>query len=301
MPKDHLFEVGRNLQKLRLELLRMDCSTQPRGGLDEAVVGRYAAEMTEGLWDWARSSTAITAFFDGEVYWTGDGFHRGAAAKKAGLAEVEVDVRQGGQRDAILFSVGANATHGYARSNDDKRRAVSRLLDDPEWGKWSDREIARHCSVSHPFVSKLRASLETVTSERTYTTKHGTVAAMDTSAIGKPPALPAAELDVETAEIEGGGDDEVNDVGDVAQAADDAKPAVKPSEAERNNRADMNNVKCYLRDDNLRAAVHFPARLAAAAVGRARPKTSTDIRKRVERYHQWTAEFLAALDEAAER
>jgi hypothetical protein len=290
MPKDHLFEVGPNLQKLRLELLRMDGSTQPRGGLDEAVVDRYAAEMTDGLWDWARSSTAITAFFDGEVYWTGDGFHRGAAAKKAGFVEVEVDVRQGGQRDAILYSVGANATHGYPRSNDDKRRAVSRLLDDPEWSKWSDREIARHCSVTHPLVSKVRASLETVTSERTYTTKHGTIATMNTSAIGKPLAPPAPQQDVETAETGRAGGDEVVGVEEAAQAADDAKPAAKPFEA---------GLKYHLSHDDLRSVVARPARQVAAAARLFTPKTLVKIRKRMEPQRQWLTDFLAALDEAA--
>jgi hypothetical protein len=185
--------------------LRTDGSTQPRGRLEDAVVQRYAEDMEGSLWDFAQSSSPITAFFDGESYWLADGFHRVAAAKKARLDEVDVDVRPGAQRDAILYSVGANATHGYPRSNDDKRRAVSRLLDDPEWSKWSDREIARHCSVTHPLVSKVRASLETVTNERTYTTKHGTIATMNTSAIGKPLAPPAPQQDVETAEIGGAG------------------------------------------------------------------------------------------------
>lgn len=50
---------------------------------------------------------------------------------------------------------------------------------------WSDRAIAKHVGVSHPFVAAERRSLVTVTSEesaeRTYTTKHGTQATMDTS------------------------------------------------------------------------------------------------------------------------
>jgi len=47
------------------------------------------------------------------------------------------------------------------------------------WSRWSDREIARRCGVSHPFVGKIRSSLETITSDpapRTYVTKHGTKA-----------------------------------------------------------------------------------------------------------------------------
>lgn len=71
----------------------------------------------------------------------------------------------------------------------DKRRAVLTLMEDAEWSKWSDNKIAEKCGVSQPFVGKLRESLITVISEnpptRTYTTKHGTEATMDTSRIGR--------------------------------------------------------------------------------------------------------------------
>jgi len=91
-------------------------------------------------------------------------------------------VKQGTERDAILYSVGANATHGMRRTNADKRRAVMRLLEDEEWGKWSDGEIARRCGVTRQTVTNHRASLAKFASEKTYTTKHGTVAVMASSA-----------------------------------------------------------------------------------------------------------------------
>jgi hypothetical protein len=67
----------------------------------------------------------------------------------------------------VLYSVGANAHHGLRRTNADKRRAVEMLLRDEEWRGWSDREIARRCAVTHPFVGKIRdeLSLVTITSE----------------------------------------------------------------------------------------------------------------------------------------
>jgi len=71
-----------------------------------------------------------------------------------------------------------------------------------EWAAWSDREIARRCMVGHPLVASIRSGLTGISSsdnaERTYTTKHGTVAKMNTSAIGK--ANPK-EDDMQTAEI----------------------------------------------------------------------------------------------------
>jgi len=97
--------------------------------------------------------------YDGEAYWLWDGFHRLHARKRNGLYTVPAIVRQGTRRDAVLLSVGANATHGFRRTNADKRRSVLALLEDQEWHQWSDREIARRCAVDNSFVSKLRAEL----------------------------------------------------------------------------------------------------------------------------------------------
>src|ERR687889_246436 len=85
-------------------------------------------------------------------YWLADGYHRWHAAGIAGLQTIAADVRAGGRREAILHSVGANAEHGWRRSNEDKRRAVLTLLADPEWVGWSDREIARRCGVGADIV-----------------------------------------------------------------------------------------------------------------------------------------------------
>jgi len=72
--------------------------------------------------------------------------------------------------------------NGLRRTNEDKRKAVLTLLNDAEWAKWSDREIARRCGVNHELVSRLRPSLAENASEkpvpRTFTTKHGTVTTM---------------------------------------------------------------------------------------------------------------------------
>ncbi|MGT2479599.1 hypothetical protein ACU4GR_13540 [Methylobacterium oryzae CBMB20] len=50
---------------------------------------------------------------------------RHAAGLHAGLGELPCEVRQGGLRDAILHSAGANAAHGLRRTNADKRRGGS--------------------------------------------------------------------------------------------------------------------------------------------------------------------------------
>jgi hypothetical protein len=143
----------------------------------------------------------LTAYFDGEHYWLADGFHRLQAYKQFVETTdldpprwIGVDVQEGTKRDALLHAAGANAQHGLSRSDDDKRRAVDTLLKDPEWSDWSDRAIARHCKVSHTLVAVRRkilndtqsvtGSVASENTKRTYTTKHGTQATMQTAEIG---------------------------------------------------------------------------------------------------------------------
>lgn len=134
-----------------LSLIRTDGGTQPRAAIDTQLVETYAEDMANGA-----TFPPLVVFFDGVAHWLADGFHRFYAARGCGLAEFECDLRQGTVRDAILFSVSANAVHGLRRTNEDKRRAVLTLLNDEKWAAWSDREIARHCRVSPTFVGANR-------------------------------------------------------------------------------------------------------------------------------------------------
>lgn len=169
------------MTELSLSLINRFGGTQPRARLDDAIIEEYAEAMIAG-----DVFPPVTVFHDGAEYWLADGFHRVNAALRAGRATIDATVHQGTQRDAILWSISSNATHGLRRTNEDKRRAVTRLLSDPEWAAWSDREIARRAAVNHHLVAQIRASLgELPVSERTYTTKHGTQATMNTAAIGQ--------------------------------------------------------------------------------------------------------------------
>lgn len=167
---------------LKIKSIRKNGGTQPRAELNKDTLKDYKES-------WLNSAEfpPITVWYDGENYWLSDGFHRLESAKMAGLKEIRAEVRQGTQRDAILESVGVNAEHGLRRSNADKHRAVETLLNDSEWEKWSDREIARRTKTSAPFVSKIRSevTVNIYSEPRTYTTKHGTKATMSTKNIGK--------------------------------------------------------------------------------------------------------------------
>jgi DNA modification methylase len=124
-------------------------------------VQRLGVDYTEALKAGAKFPP-IVVFHDGSDYWPADGFHRLNAHARAGLPKIAAEVRTGTRRDALLFAVGANAAHGKRRTNEDKRRAVLLLLADEEWGKWSDREIARRCAVDNSLVSKIIKETESV-------------------------------------------------------------------------------------------------------------------------------------------
>lgn len=170
------------LAPIPLSRIRLDGGTQPRVAIAEDVVKEYAEALLSGV-----TFPPPDVFYDGADYWLGDGFHRYHAAVAAGAEVLTCAMRFGTRRDAVLFSVGANRTHGMRRSNDDKRKAVLTLLNDEEWGQWSNAEIARKCGVDTSTVDKWRSrSLPDSGSEkpRSYTSKHGTKATMNVSNIG---------------------------------------------------------------------------------------------------------------------
>jgi len=134
-----------------------------------------------------QTSPPIHLIFDSTTYYITDGHHRYHAAKQAGLTELPCVITEGTLRDATLAAVQANTDHGIRRTNADKRKAVMMLLGDEEWAGWSNREIARRCKVHSSMVDDFRKkSLPNSGSEpSTYTTKHGTVATMNTVNIGR--------------------------------------------------------------------------------------------------------------------
>jgi hypothetical protein len=125
---------------------------------------------------------------DGSSSWLVDGQHRLEAVKKLGHETITANVTKGDYRDALLKSCGTNAEHGKRRTNEDKRQKVMMLLEDEEWSDRSARWIARQCKVTHTFVNNMINHTGNVSSEkteRTYVTKHGTQAVMNTTNIGK--------------------------------------------------------------------------------------------------------------------
>ena len=171
---------------LHLVVIKVDPACQARASLNDTTVDEYAEIMRDESDD---NFPPIVVFHDGTDHWLSDGFHRHAAAQKAGLHSLKAEIRQGSRRDAILHAVGANATHGLRRTRDDKRRAVSILLGDPEWSEWSNRKIADCCGVDEKLVRTLRSASAAKPQIARKFERNGTVSEMDTGRIGKKDGL----------------------------------------------------------------------------------------------------------------
>lgn len=171
---------------LKLSQIKATQVTQSRCEINTFQVDDYVEALKNG-----DQFPPVEVFCNQDDYYLVDGFHRFEAYQKIGLIEVEAIIHDGDLRDAILYAAGVNADHGLPRTYADKRKAALTLLEDSEWGQWSDSEIARRCRVHQTFVSKLRLSLKPNISEkpkkRKVRTKHGTVSIMNTTNIGKKP------------------------------------------------------------------------------------------------------------------
>lgn len=166
--------------ELPLSEIKADSELQAREEIDSEKVSEYRAAMEEGT-----EFPACVVFSDGDVNWLADGFHRYYACTRGGFKKMRCEVRQGTRRDAILYAVGCNGSHGLPRTNADKHKSVMMLLEDEEWKKWSNQKISKACSVSANFVGEIRNSLSSNDSEpRKYITKHGTESTMKTANIG---------------------------------------------------------------------------------------------------------------------
>lgn len=123
------------------------------------------------------------------------GCHPGiTAARKSGLDSINADVKQGTRRDAQWYSFGANKAHGLRRAKGDAKRAIEKILNDPEWSKVPQTEIAKHVGVNRSYVSQIQSHLVSTNKiERgpVEVTRNGTTYTQNTQNIGKRPDITA--------------------------------------------------------------------------------------------------------------
>jgi uncharacterized ParB-like nuclease family protein len=139
-------------QTISLTLIDIYGGTQTRVATNDDAIESYAEEMAQGA-----EFPPITLFYDGAKYWLADGFHRLLAVKRNGGNSIEANVQPGSRSDALKHALGANATNGLYRTNDDKRNVADIAL--REWPDLSNAYLADVCKVSSELVRKIRTEL----------------------------------------------------------------------------------------------------------------------------------------------
>lgn len=176
---------------LEVKKIIIDAGTQPRVAIDQDVVNEYGevikAANKEGQpnpFGELADDLLPVVFRDptGKCILV-DGFHRYGGHKLAHEKEMRVAVREGTEREALLFSLRTNQIHGLQRTNKDKDRSVKAILKDPVWAACSNNAIAKFLAVSESMVRTHRAAVGTPTERKVVI--RGRQTTMDTSAIGK--------------------------------------------------------------------------------------------------------------------
>lgn len=142
------------IKKISISKIVSDENIMPREHINHIYINNLVDDLETGA-----KFPPVDLFFNGKQYFIADGFHRLEVFKISGHNKIMSTVRKGNRRDALSFSCGVNSEHGLRRTNKDKKKAVFKMLNDSEWGTWSDGKIAQHCIVTQQFVSKLRREL----------------------------------------------------------------------------------------------------------------------------------------------
>lgn len=204
-----------------IQQIRTDGGTQPRAEIRPEVVQEYSEAIQSGV-----KLPPMVVFFDGKDYWLADGFHRRGGYELANIVEVEIDQRDGTVRDAILYSVGANADHGIRRNSGDKRRAVEKLLRDGEWGARSNVWIAEHCHCTEGYVRQVRLDIKETPDGRSTTTLSDKGVSSRTGRDGKQYRVPS-KPEPQDSEDDGISDEDISEAYTV--------PSVKQSKPDKEN------------------------------------------------------------------
>jgi hypothetical protein len=134
-----------------LDQIRIEAGIQIRVQLDDETIEDYLQAMLGG----AEFPAVVLFQTKPTAEWIlADGFHRVAAARKAGLREILAEVRQGDRRAATTYALRANVQHGRRRTNADKRKSVEIAL--KEFPDQSDRSLAEMCAVDKSLVASIR-------------------------------------------------------------------------------------------------------------------------------------------------
>jgi uncharacterized ParB-like nuclease family protein len=114
-------------EHLSVDLPRIDADTQSRVAINEDTVADYAEVIANSDGEWP--FPPLDVFHDGTDYYVADGFHRFLAAQRSKRGTFPCRIHKGTAKDARIFGMTANDTHGLRMSRADKRACVEWLLD----------------------------------------------------------------------------------------------------------------------------------------------------------------------------
>ena len=123
-----------------------------RVSLNQKKIGQYAKEKQAG----AYFPPPVVFIDQEEIYWVGDGFHRIMAENDMGHKNIDVVVRNGSLKDAILHNLKANREgQGLLFSPGDITKSVKFMLTSKMFAGWSRTKIAESVGCTPGMVSKV--------------------------------------------------------------------------------------------------------------------------------------------------
>ena len=140
---------------LKLDEITLIEGNHARKEINQKQVSQYATLMKDGV-----IFPPIIVF--GEENILGDGWHRFFAHKLNKKTEIMVEKKEGGAREARLYSYQAN-NHGLPPTPKERIANAAYLLGDSEWSQWPDAKIAAHVGLDRTTVWKMRKTLKAST------------------------------------------------------------------------------------------------------------------------------------------
>ena len=131
--------------KIKTSEITIDPAVAIREGTDEDTIQRY-----EEIFD---ELPPITVYKTDHTYLLADGFHRWAAATRIGRIEIEAEVKEGSQDEAMEYVISANLKHGRPLTREEYAGAVRRLK--TLHSDWSSVKIGNKIGRDHVFVLRV--------------------------------------------------------------------------------------------------------------------------------------------------
>jgi len=136
---------------LKLDEITLIEGNHAREKINQKQVSQYAALMKDGV-----VFPPVIVF--GEENILGDGWHRFYAHRHNKQTEIMVERKEGGAREARLYSYQAN-NHGLPPTPKERIANALYLLNDSEWSQWPDTRIAAHVGLGRVTVWRMRKTL----------------------------------------------------------------------------------------------------------------------------------------------